>query len=169
MGVGPVVAPWTFTRSPGFIARIVVSASNTPQPRKTRPRQRSRKRQLCCPAHPEQLLAGGGKRYFLHLLTAEELTRRGMASKTARLVIGAYPVLTLSDEWLEELFCPQCGMARWCHVVRHNRVEHTVRWAARELWEQVAHVDPLHANPSISEFSRRAAGRANSQRRYREP
>jgi hypothetical protein len=91
-----------------------------------------------------------------------------MLSKTARRVISAYPVI-LSDEWLEELFCPECGMSRWCHVVRHNRVEHTVHWAPRELWEKVAHVDPLHTNPSISEFSMRAAHRANSQRRYHEP
>lgn len=87
-----------------------------------------------------------------------------MATKTARLVIGAYPVLTLSDEWLEELFCSQCGMARWCHVVRHNRVEHTVCWAARELWEQVAHVDPPLANPSVGEFSLRVAGRKGTDR-----
>ena len=51
-------------------------------------------------------------------------------------------------------------------VVRHNRVQHTVRWAPRKLWERVAHVDPLQANPSIGEFSRREARRANSNRRY---
>jgi len=146
-----------------------VSTSSPSQQSKSRPKQPSRKRKLCCPAHAEQLLAGGGKRYFLYLLTAEELSRRGMPSKTARLVIAVYPVLTLSDEWLEELYCPQCGMARWCHVVRHNRVEHTVRWAPRGLWEQVAHVDPLRANPSVSEFSRREARRANSKNRYWEP
>jgi hypothetical protein len=31
-----------------------------------------------------------------------------MQAKTARLVINAYPVLVLSNEWLEELFCEQC-------------------------------------------------------------
>lgn len=131
-------------------------------------RQRSQRRRLLCPAHPDQLLAGGGRRYFLHLLTAEELTQRGMPSATARKVINAYPVLTLSHEWLEELFCPQCGSARWCHVIRHTRVEHSVHWAPRELWSQVAHVEPTHANPSVSEFTRRAAGRREN-RRYREP
>ena len=133
----------------------------------TRRKRRARKRELFCPAHPNQLLAGGGKRcYYLHLLTAEELRQRGMPASKAKLVISAYPVLTLSNEWLEELFCAKCGLARWCHVVRHNRVQHTVRWAPRELWERVAHVDPLQANPSIGEFSRREARRANRNRRY---
>ena len=130
--------------------------------------RRPARRLLHCPAHPEQELAGGGRRYFLHLLSAEELIQRGMPAGRARLVIAAYPVLTLSDEWLEELFCPMCGSSCWCHVIRHDRVEHTVRWAPRDLWQQVAHVDPLHSNPSVSEFSCREAGRADS-RRYWEP
>ena len=87
-----------------------------------------------------------------------------MSDKRARLVIQAYPVLVLSNEWLEELFCLQCGSSRWCHVVRHDRVVHTVRWAPRELWEQVAHVDPLVPNPSVGEFTRRQA-RAGGRRR----
>ena len=144
---------------------VVPEASSSASPSPGR-RRRSRKRELFCPAHPDQLLAGGGKRYYLHLLTAEELRQRGMPASKAKLLISAYPVLTLSDEWLEELFCPKCGLSRWCHVVRHNRVQHTVRWAPRELWERVAHVDPLRANPSISDFSRREARRANSNRRY---
>ena len=144
---------------------VAPEASSTASPSPAR-RRRSRKRELFCPAHPDQLLAGGGKRYYLHLLTAEELRQRGMQAGKAKLLISAHPVLTLSDEWLDELFCPKCGLARWCHMVRHNRVEHTVRWAPRELWEQVAHVDPLRANPSISDFSRREARRANSNRRY---
>jgi hypothetical protein len=38
-----------------------------------------------------------------HLLSAEELQQRGTSSKRARLVIQAYPVLVLSQEWLEQL------------------------------------------------------------------
>lgn len=129
-----------------------------------RNRRRGRRRALFCPAHPEQRVAGNGKKYFLHLLSAEELRRRGMGGRKARLVIQAYPVLVLSNEWLEELFCPACGSSHWCHVIRHDRVSYTVRWAPRELWEQVAHVDPLMPNPSISEFSlRQARGQQASQ------
>ena len=126
--------------------------------------RRSKSRELFCPAHPEQRISGNGRKYFLHLVTSEELRSRGMSDKRARLVIQAYPVLVLSNEWLEELFCPKCGTSHWCHVVRHDRVAHTLRWAPRELWEQVAHVDPCVPNPSVSEFSRRSARRPNALR-----
>ena len=125
-------------------------------------RRRPARRDLRCPAHSEQRIEGNGRKYFLHLLTPEELCRRGMSDRRARLVIQAYPVLVLSNEWLEELFCPVCGTNRWCHVIKHNKLEHTVSWAPRELWEQVANVDPLVSNPSVGEFTRRQAraGRA---------
>ena len=87
-----------------------------------------------------------------------------MAQRKAQLVIEAYPVLVLSNEWLEELFCPQCGSGRWCHITRHDRVQHTVRWAPRELWEQVAHVDPCVANPTVSAFTRRESRRHHQKR-----
>jgi hypothetical protein len=137
------------------------SPDGDPKPRSRRPQRR----QLFCPAHPEQRIEGNGKKYFLHLLTAEQLQARGMPDKKARLVIQAYPVLVLSNEWLEELFCPACGTSSWCHVTRLDRVEHTVRWAPRALWEQVAHVDPVVANPSVSEYSRREASRLNQKRK----
>ena len=127
-------------------------------------RQRSKKRKLLCPAHPDQKIEGNGKKYFLHLLNPTELQQRGISSKKAQLILNAYPVLVLSNEWLEELFCPQCGTSRWCHVIKHNKVEHTVRWAERSLWEQVAHVDPCVANPTVSEFTRRAARRNQIKR-----
>ena len=144
--------------------------SNPPAPRQ---RRRSRKRELYCPAHPEQRIEGNGRKYFLHLLTPEQLRERGMSDKRARLVINAYPVLVLSNEWLEELFCPQCGTTGWCHVTQHDRVQHSVRWAPRDLWQQVAHVDPLVPNPSVSQFTRRAARRPslnrNDGKRYFDP
>ncbi len=126
--------------------------------------RRPKRRKLFCPAHPDQIIEGNGKKYFVHLLSAEELKARGMPNKTAELVIEAYPVLVLSNEWLEELFCPQCGGNRWCHVIKHDRVKHAVRWAPRELWEQVSHVDPTAANPTVSEYTRREANRHHSRR-----
>ena len=125
---------------------------------------RSRKRELFCPKHPDQRINGNGKKYFLHLLSAGELRSRGMPSAKAKLIINAYPVLVLSNEWLEELFCPLCGQNTWYHIIRHGRVRHSVRIAPRELWMQVAHVDPRMANPSVSEFTRRSSKRASCKR-----
>ena len=85
--------------------------------------RRPRKRELFCPAHPDQLIQGNGKKYYLHLLQPEQLQQRGINAKRAQLIINAYPVLVLSNEWLEELFCPKCGSSRWCHVIKH-----TTRW-----------------------------------------
>lgn len=129
-----------------------------------RGRRRPQRRQLFCPAHAEQRIEGNGRKYFLHLLRAEELKARGMSDKRARLVINAYPVLVLSNEWLEELFCPACGTSRWCHITRHDTTQHSVRWAPRDLWQQVAHVDPLHPNPTVSEYTRRCARRPGQKR-----
>ena len=133
-------------------------------PAKASRNRRPKRRRLFCPGHPGQRIEGNGKKYFLHLLTPEALKARGMSDKRARLVIAAYPVFVLSNEWLEELFCPKCGSNRWCHLIKHDRVEHSVRWAPRELWEQVAHVDPVVANPTVSEFTRRSARRASIKR-----
>ena len=135
--------------------------STQPAARRNR---RPKKRELFCPAHPEQPIQGNGKKYYLHLLQPEQLEQRGISAKKAQLIINAYPVLVLSNEWLEELFCPECGTSRWCHVIKHDRIEHTVRWAPRELWEQVAHVDPSVANPTVSEYTRREARRHQHKR-----
>lgn len=138
---------------------------HTPETHSSRSsRQRSKRRQLFCPAHPDQRIGGTGKKYYLHVLSAEELKQRGMPDKKARLLIQAYPVLVLGNEWLEELFCPKCGTSQWCHVSRQASGEWSVRWAKRELWQQVAHVDPLQANPTVSEFSRRQARRLRTRR-----
>jgi hypothetical protein len=137
------------------------------QPRPTRTRgSRARRRQLFCPAHPDQRIEGNGKKYSLHLLSTEELKARGMSHKRAQLVIQAYPVLVMSNEWLEELFCPQCGSSHWCHITKVDQVVHQVRWAPRELWEQVAHVDPLVPNPSVGQFTRQSARRTRTHRLY---
>jgi len=39
--------------------------------------RRPKRRELFCPAHPEQQLEGNGKKYFLHLLSVEQLKQRG--------------------------------------------------------------------------------------------
>ena len=51
-----------------------------------------------------------------------------------------------------------------CHIIKHDRVNHSVRRAPRDLWEQVAHLDPTAANPTMSEFTRRSARRTQLKR-----
>lgn len=144
---------------------MAIDSSTGATPEKARgQRRRPAKRNLRCPAHPEQAIEGNGRKYFLHLLTPEQLRQRGMSYKKAKLVIEAHPVLVLSNEWIEELFCRQCGTSHWCHVIKLSRIEHSVRWAPRELWEQVAHVDPVVANPSVSQFTQREARRHTRKR-----
>jgi hypothetical protein len=109
---------------------------------------------------------GQGRKYFLHLLQPEQLKERGLTDKKARLVIGAYPVLVLSNEWLEELFCPCCGAARWCHVIKHDRTSYSLRWAPRDLWQQVAHVDAVGGQPGVGEFSLRQARQGRGRQRH---
>ena len=146
---------------------MVVGPTKQPDsttPIKNRRNRRPKRRELFCPAHPEQRIEGNGQKYYLHLLSPQQLEQRGISAKRAQLIINAYPVLVLSNEWLEELYCPKCGRLEWCHVTKHDRVLHTVRWAPRELWEQVAHVDPMVANPSVSQYTRREAQRHRQKR-----
>jgi hypothetical protein len=171
-GTSPSTSPDTVQDTAKNTAPASASTATTAAPadgdnsgrKQRRQRGRSKGRALLCPVHPDTPIAGNGRKYYLHLLQPEELRQRGMSDKRARLVIQAHPVLVLSNEWLEELFCPECGSSRWCHVVRHDKVRHDVRWAPRDLWQQVAHVDPLVPNPSVSQFSRRSARRAALRR-----
>jgi hypothetical protein len=122
-------------------------------------------RRLTCPKDPDQPLFGNGRKYYLHLLTREELVARGMAAGKAKLVINAYPVLVLSSEWLEELYCASCGKKRWYHLTKAADRTISLRLASRDLWGQVAHVDPIVPNPTVGEFTRREARRHRNQKR----
>ena len=62
------------------------SAEHTPSGRRNR---RPKRRELFCPAHPDQRIEGNGKKYYLHLLQPEQLQQRGMSAKRAQLVINA--------------------------------------------------------------------------------
>ena len=141
-----------------------VGSDNTESDNPRRRNRRPKGRQLFCPKHPDQRIEGNGKKYFLHLLSPSELQQRGISAKKARLIINAYPVLVLSNEWLEELYCPKCGYLEWFHITKNDQAVHTVRQAPRELWKQVANVDPVVYNPTVSEFTRNSARRNRIKR-----
>ncbi len=50
-----------------------------------------------------------------------------------------------------------------------SRVVQTLRWVPSDLWQQVAHVDPLQPNPTVSEFTRRSARRPSLKREDGKP
>ena len=43
--------------------------------------RRPKKRRLFCPVHPEQLVQGNGRKYYLHLIQTEQLLERGLSAK----------------------------------------------------------------------------------------
>ena len=104
-----------------------VIANKFTQRKSTRRDRRPRHCILYCPNHPVQHTQSNRRKSVLHLLSPEKLQRQGMTSKQARLVISSFPVLVLSNEWMEELLCPKCGISRWCHITKQNLVEHRVR------------------------------------------
>ena len=57
-----------------------------------------------------------------------------------------------------------CKPKHWCHITKHSPDQYTVRWAPQQLWEQVAHVDPSVANPTVSEYTRKQARRHQQKR-----
>ena len=131
---------------------------------KSKRNRRTKIRELLCPLHPEIKLLGNGKKYFLQLLSPEELRQRGMSDKKAKLIINAYPVLVLSNEWLEELYCSNCLLLQWYYIVKHDKNCYSVFFAKRELWSQVAHVDVTEGNPTVSQYTKRSANRFRNNR-----
>ena len=60
-----------------LLPRPEIESTHTRQKQRSRPKRRA----LFCPAHRDQLIQGNGKKYFLHLLSPEELQQRGLTSK----------------------------------------------------------------------------------------
>ena len=55
--------------------------------------RRPRKRELLCPAHPEQPIQGNGKKYYLHLLQPKQLKQRGISARKAQLILNALSLI----------------------------------------------------------------------------
>ncbi|MCP9849579.1 hypothetical protein [Cyanobium sp. Morenito 9A2] len=55
-------------------------------------------------------------------------------------------------------------MAHWCHAVRQGRVSHSVSRAKRDFWQQVAHVDAIGGNSTVSQSTPREARRLRNLR-----
>lgn len=126
------------------------------QKRCARNRKRSQRRAILCPQHGCYLDSVSPK-FPLFADSAGQLQVRGMGAKTARLVINTHGTVPLSDEWLEAFWCSQCQASQWYHVRKLGDRQYQVQAAPAALWRQVSGVIDPHRNPSISEFSDRAA------------
>jgi len=82
----------------GFFKTALAQEERPNHPRADRRKRRPQRHQLFSPAHPELRIKGNGKKYYLHLLTPEQLRERGMGHRREQLVIETYPVVVLSDE-----------------------------------------------------------------------
>ena len=65
----------------------------------------------------------------------------------------------LSNEWFKELFYPQCGSSRWCHVgATQSHLTHAAMGSAGAMAAS-APMNPRCPNPSVSQFKLGAAQR----------
>lgn len=129
-----------------------------------RNRNRSKRRAIYCPAHG-CYLDSTSKKYTLFADKPEQLRERGMKRLSALMLIKSCTAVSLSGEWLEEFWCPQCQKKSWYHVRKFDRPQRQCGYellpAPEALWQQVSGVIQPGGNPSVSEFSRRAARSAN--------
>lgn len=133
-----------------------------------RNRKRSKRRAIYCPAHG-CYMDSTSRKYRLFADRPEQLRERGMKRLSALMLIKSYTAVSISGEWLEEFWCPDCQEKNWYHVhkddglsgglqkAKSSRASYTLTLAPEPLWQQVSGVIQPGGNPSVSEFTRKAA------------
>ncbi|MFZ4665393.1 MAG: hypothetical protein ACOYME_03080 [Prochlorotrichaceae cyanobacterium] len=139
---------------------MVLANEGQEQRRCDRNRKRSKRRAILCPEHGIHMDSVSQK-YPLFACDAHHLRERGYGRQTATLLVATYGTVPLNGEWLESFWCDHCQETRWYYVKREadNRT-FTLTPAPKELWQQVSGVVNPYGNPTVSEFTRKAA-RAN--------
>ena len=118
-------------------------------------KSRSKRRGIYCPIHGCHL-DSVSRKYQLFADRSEQLQSRGMRLNTAQMVINAHRTVSLQGEWLEAFWCDQCQSKNWYHVRKTDRV-YELSLAPDEMWQRVGGVIHPNGNPSVGEFTRRAA------------
>ena len=110
------------------------------------------------------------RKYGLFADKPEHLQQRGMKRLSALTVIKSYTTVPLTGEWLEEFWCADCQETTWYHVrkledlqAQKGRYRYELLPAPQHLWQQVSGVILPGGNPSVSEFTRKAARNQNYQ------
>jgi hypothetical protein len=121
-----------------------------------RNRKRSKRRAIVCPIHGGYMDSVSQK-HSMYADTAGQLCERGVSRRSALLLMATHTTVALTGEWLEAFWCEACQQATWYHVKRLESALYEIRPASAELWHQAQGVIHPHGNPSVGEFTRKAA------------
>ncbi|MDJ0704403.1 MAG: hypothetical protein QNJ46_14055 [Leptolyngbyaceae cyanobacterium MO_188.B28] len=134
-----------------------------------RNRKRSKRRGVYCPIHG-CYLDSISRKYSLFADKPEHLQQRGMKRLSALTLIQSYTAIPLTGEWLEDFWCQECQETTWYHVCRYEnpqlqggKYHYKLSPAPESLWRQASGVIQPGGNPSVGEFTRRAARNINYQ------
>lgn len=127
------------------------------------PRKRSsRKRiqQFLCPFCEKRLWRLGGSKHYMYYMEKGQIKKNlQISSKKAGLLATQSPYID-SSRWIEDFFCSEHGLL-WLLISKGSEGTLTATLAQQADWEHsTGTVEPNHANPSVSEFSRRMSRRA---------
>jgi hypothetical protein len=136
----------------------IIPDSQTSEPKRNR--KRSKRRGIFCPIHGNYMDSMSQK-YPMHAETVGHLQDRGVGRRTALLLMATHTTLPLTGEWLEAFWCEHCQQTAWYYVKRLETSAYEVQLAPAELWQQVGGVSHPQGNPSVGEFTRRAARMAH--------
>jgi hypothetical protein len=121
-----------------------------------RNRKRSKRRAIFCPEH-DCYMDSVSQKYSMYADTVGQLHDRGVSHRTALLLMATYTTVPLTGEWLEAFWCDHCQQKIWYHVKRLENATYEIKPAPAELWRQVQGVIHPYGNPSVGEFTRKAA------------
>lgn len=88
-------------------------------------------------------------------------TDRGMSRRVSVMVMADFTTVPLTGEWLECFWCEECQQNEWYWVAQGEDRSYAVSRVPEDLWQQAQNVILPNGNPTVSEFTRKQAKRAN--------
>ncbi|AIE72596.1 MULTISPECIES: hypothetical protein [unclassified Synechocystis] len=132
---------------PEFTANIAFLST-----RQARHRKRPKRRPIHCPIHG-CYLDSVSQKYGLYADQVAQLRSRGYTHKKASLVFGDRQTVSLTGEWLEQFWCPECQNRQWYYVRKQDNI-YVVIPAPHSLWQTASGVIDPHGNPSVSQYTK---------------
>jgi hypothetical protein len=121
--------------------------------RSSRNRKRSKRRNILCPLHG-CYLDSVSQKHPLYADTPGQLQSKGINRLSAHMLIRINTTVSISGEWLENLWCDQCQVSRWYHVQKTGDRSYEIAAAPEALWRRVSGVIDPAGNPSVGQFTR---------------